>query len=88
MTGKRIYPKESGYLPALQEGDYGRINQELDVKKFFKWWHGTAPDGSGFSLNPKVHKVKEHQDGTITVTPSIVTNSWHGWLKKGVWKSV
>jgi hypothetical protein len=35
------------------------------------------------------HKVEEHEDGTITVTPSILTTGHngerHGYLTKGVW---
>jgi hypothetical protein len=34
--------------------------------------------------------IIEHEDGTISVTPSIlVTNhlgSWHGYLTQGIWK--
>ena len=33
------------------------------------------------------HEVEEHDDGTITVSPSIVTSDgWHGWLDRGVWR--
>lgn len=34
------------------------------------------------------HDVEVHEDGTITVTPSILNNrgnKWHGFLRKGVW---
>lgn len=38
------------------------------------------------------HTVKEHEDGTITVTPSIRTwndrHQRHGFLTKGVWNEV
>lgn len=35
------------------------------------------------------HTVVEHEDGTITVSPSIfdAPNGWHGWLERGVWRS-
>lgn len=44
--------------------------------------------------NLKKHTVTEHQDGTITVTPSILITGHengkptqvHGYLTKGVWK--
>ena len=35
------------------------------------------------------HTVTEHEDGTITVSPSILDPSpggWHGFLERGVWR--
>lgn len=40
------------------------------------------------------HQITEHDDGTITVSPSILIQStwasepvqWHGWLEHGVWR--
>jgi len=40
------------------------------------------------------HKVEEHEDGTISVTPSILTTGYyngekvtrHGYLTRGFWK--
>ena len=36
------------------------------------------------------HDVTEHEDGTITVSPSILITgeggSWHGYLELGVWR--
>lgn len=48
------------------------------------------------------HKIDEHEDGTITVSPSILITFWvtddgvelegpmtiHGFLEKGVWRDV
>ena len=39
------------------------------------------------------HKVTEHEDGTITVSPSILVrdsqgNEYHGYLERGVWREV
>lgn len=36
------------------------------------------------------HVVTEHEDGTITVEPSILcrTCGWHGYLERGVWREV
>jgi hypothetical protein len=38
------------------------------------------------------HQVVEHEDGTITVSPSILTGrgerQWHGYLEHGVWRQV
>lgn len=35
------------------------------------------------------HTVTEHEDGTVTVSPSILDpapGGWHGWLERGVWR--
>jgi hypothetical protein len=36
------------------------------------------------------HEVTEHEDGTITVSPSILINDgrdeWHGFIERGVWR--
>lgn len=36
------------------------------------------------------HHVTEHEDGTITVTPSILittqVGTWHGYLERGIWR--
>jgi hypothetical protein len=40
------------------------------------------------------HTVVEHEDGTITVSPSILVRysnegeSWHGYLERGIWREV
>lgn len=40
------------------------------------------------------HEVTEHEDGTITVSPSILAETgehghdWHGYLEAGVWREV
>lgn len=43
--------------------------------------------------NLSAHAVLEHDDGTITVSPSILIQmppmfSWHGYLEGGVWREV
>jgi len=87
MLGKRVATKEDGFLPNLTEpGSYGRATAKRVQGTFASWWNVVAPDGSVVELNPAIHQVNEHDDGTITVWPSIVTRSWHGWLIGGVWK--
>jgi hypothetical protein len=97
MKGTRIWADpETGFLSReqLRElGAYGRPTFDYVAKygpNAFRmtWWEVTTPDGSGCTLNPEVHTVTEFEDGTITVYPSIVTPSWHGWLENGVWRSV
>lgn len=66
-------------------GQYGR-----DVNGS---WFGMTPNGllSGLAR----HEVIENEDGTITVSPSILTtgiredgskNQWHGYLRNGEWE--
>lgn len=84
MQGRRVYPNEQGQLP-LAEGDYGFHPQS--------GWQ-VRPPGCRAGGIPN-HEVTEHEDGTITVSPSIVlwdTNekgtmmSWHGYLERGIWR--
>jgi len=84
--GKRVEDN----LPAifLCQGDYGRTM--LDGK----WvWYCMAPAGGSMRGNLSAHNVIEHEDGTITVSPSILISggldmkqSRHGHLTKGIWK--
>lgn len=78
MKGKRIYP-EGGPTEWL-EGDYWRTANGV--------WYAACPGNHLANLG--AHTVTEHEDGTITVSPSIkVSNQevelWHGHLTKGVW---
>lgn len=40
------------------------------------------------------HVITEHDDGTVTVSPSILATTgshghdWHGYLERGVWREV
>lgn len=70
--------------------DYSMICYWKDEES--RQWMICFPDrGAGDLMgNLSNHTVTEHQDGTITVTPSILT--WnrverrHGFLTKGVWE--
>lgn len=86
MIGTRVDRPDGAGIPAA--GEYGRIAGQ---------WHGCTPNGhlAGFWG----HKVVEHEDGTITVSPSIrvflpATDEisqrelWHGYLERGIWRSV
>lgn len=58
------------------------------------WWNCCSPNGRVGMLTE--HEVVEHEDGTITVTPSILIDptdmgsrtllGWHGFLERGVWR--
>lgn len=69
------------------------------------WWI-VDPLGVRGSIVKQHHSVEEHEDGTITVRPSLLhqrvgdddeafsalvngdATGWHGWLERGVWRSV
>lgn len=79
MNGKRVRDTD-----VFKPGDYGMIG---DI------WYACTPNG--LLGNLAAHKVTEHEDGTITVSPSILVGfrdqgkpSWHGYLEYGVWREV
>jgi hypothetical protein len=85
MQGRRLpdIPPESWHgwdSLNLQPGDY--------VKFYGKRWGLMAPNGDEGCLG--THTVLEHEDGSITVSPSIQFETgqrWHGYLENGVWRS-
>lgn len=74
----RIYPKEDGnlYFPS-EFSCYGK-----DVKG--RWWFKHKDERAGILFG--THEVFEHNDGTITVSPSIVGFGIHGYLEHGEWR--
>ncbi len=98
MKGKRVQPDSSGYLK-LAPGEYGKDGNGI--------WRVRPPtiqvDGLEKQQHPlsgtlSKHTVKEHEDGTITVSPSILIQylwgdpprgiEWHGFLERGIWRQV
>lgn len=48
------------------------------------WW--CCPPAGGLG-QLEHHTIIEHEDGTITVSPSIQCEGhWHGYLERGVWR--
>lgn len=52
-------------------------------------WMVRTPNGHLGDL--AAHDVVEHEDGTITVSPSILVSDgtgelWHGYLERGEWR--
>lgn len=81
--GRRVYPDAEGKL-YLAERDYGK---DADGH-----WSVRPPNsGAGYLTGPTTQGldwlVTEHEDGTISASPSIDTGSWHGYLERGVWRS-
>ena len=74
MKGRRIYPDKKGSL-TLAPGDYGKDGEGL-------WWIRPPKGGSGVLAD---HNIVEHEDGTITISSSIVGPEYHGFLERGVW---
>ena len=88
----RRYISEAGTL-SLNDGDYG-------MDKHGKWYVRPPGQHAGGIGD---HEVEEHEDGTITVSPSIVLHEptgefdasgnpilkeiWHGHLIEGIFKS-
>ena len=101
--GKRIFETDHRALDALTEpGSYMHFYNDITGK----WcWFGVCPtersdDPKSPFFQPVVcalgaHDVVEHEDGTITVSPSIqVTRRidepelWHGYLERGIWRTL
>lgn len=84
MQGKRHDLTDDNEI--LEPGEYGK-----------HWrtgkWCCRAPQANGFYAgigSLSLHTVTEHEDGTITVSLSILITGhhgkqWHGWLTRGVW---
>jgi hypothetical protein len=86
MNGTRLHyqPVEPDFVWRIAEtpGAYGSANG--------RDWFCTTPNGMLGNLG--AHQVEEHEDGTITVRPSILVTggakeaSHHGFLERGVWR--
>ena len=62
----------------MAPGDYWRDEHGL-------WW--VRPPGCHAGVLED-HDIVERDDGTITVSPSILLpGEWHGYLERGVWRS-
>ena len=76
-------------LKELAAGDYSkRIWPNGDIE-----WYIRDPAGRGGAIGQRGpgsnHEVSEHEDGTITVSPSILDprpGGWHGFLERGIWR--
>lgn len=67
----------------LESGEYGKLNST---------WYCCPPNTDLLGALGN-HDVVEHEDGTITVSPSILITrydgkQWHGYLERGVWREV
>lgn len=85
MNGCRL-PDESDWSSRHPSGSYWKRGGT---------WFAITPNGHLGNLSG--HSVTEHEDGTITVSPSILVSTtspnkgntvelWHGFLERGVWR--
>jgi photosystem II stability/assembly factor-like uncharacterized protein len=92
MQGKRV----ADQIWELKPGEYSRhrvIGSNGENKP--DMWVCMTPNGNTGTI--VTHTVVVHEDGTITVTPSILLNTsydggktwiqlWHGYLEHGIWR--
>jgi hypothetical protein len=80
--GRRVECDVEGWYK-LEPGDY--------VKTPGGYFMSRVPDSRFHTGSLEGHEVVEHDDGTITVSPSILhtepnVGQWHGFLVRGVWR--
>ena len=77
ITGIRTYHM----LP--DSGEYGQSPEG-------NWY--CCPPNTNLIANITAHTITEHDDKTITVSPSILvqykSEKWHGYLELGIWREV
>lgn len=83
---------------ALEPGDYAR-QVPSETAPDDGWWVFVTPNGITFNIlednAPKHHKLTVHEDGTVTLSPSVlcasgscgIAEGYHGFLERGVWRS-
>lgn len=84
MKGNRRYADPDGTFEPLawDHGDFGRDPESGT-------WYALTPNGA--LANISGHTITEHEDGSITVTPSILVRTaeeelYHGFLTNGEWR--
>jgi len=83
LVGVRIYPDKEGFMLWAHPGQYGKTKDGI--------WMCWPPSDVVGVVSFANHEVVEHEDGTITVSPSILITAegqWHGYLEKGIWREV
>lgn len=74
----RIYPDKNGMLLfPMKTSCYGKDTDGM-------WWFKHKDEHAGTLFG--THSVTEHEDGTISVSPSIVGIKIHGIVERGIWR--
>lgn len=90
MNGERLRDGEPDPWPP-PNGAYWRMHRRVGSRELV--WYVMTPNGMFGCLAS--HQVVEHEDRTITVSPSILVTQnnepngvvqWHGFLERGVWR--
>ena len=81
MQGRRL-PDGAPHFQDIKPGDYWKSEHGH--------WYVVTPNNLHGSL--RNHTIVEHDDGTISVSPSMLVNqgsvdTWHGYLERGVWRT-
>lgn len=87
MLGRRVpfRPGFPGGGECARPGDYCKVPSGVRMGRIISWLL-VDPTGSAGSIVPGNHTVTEHEDATITCSPSLVMpGGWHGWLRRGHW---
>jgi len=86
VRGRRLDQLQEFYQG--QPGDYCKVtSDEPGAAPGHVIWYVRDPAGRVGALRD--HTVIEHEDGTISVSPSILDPSpggWHGFLERGEWR--
>jgi hypothetical protein len=99
VIGRRVKTNAAGWIDQpLEPGEYFKAANPVSDGSRAGSWYGKTPNGHVCNLGG--HSVIEHDDGTISVSPSIRVwiggyssghpeqTLWHGYLEHGVWRQV
>lgn len=90
MIGRRLPDAPPGGV--LPDGEFDSLAGCYWRTADGEWYCGVPHRGFGIG-RLSLHQVVEHEDGTITVSPSILVETgdgrrWHGYLERGVWRAL
>jgi hypothetical protein len=104
MIGRRVHADADGFFRgALAPGDYvlitppARLSDGSENPPAWRAPYWIVKSPNGHSGNLANHTITVHEDGTITASPSILISwqrdgvneeLWHGYLERGVWRTV
>ena len=100
MTGRRLPDADKVQTDDMQPGDYVKwtgADPMLVVRDGEQQWIVRLPNGHVGRLHSRNHTFTVHEDGSLTLSPSILFTAierptkppipgWHGYLERGVWR--